>query len=333
MINYPEILCLGEILFDCLADQLGEAISQVTSWTAYPGGAPANVACGLIKLGTSAAFIGCVGKDEPGNQLIELLEKIGVNLTGIQRHSIAPTRQVYVTRSLSGERHFAGFGKISTDQFADTQLNPQNIPESVFIQAKYLVIGTLGLAYPQSQQAIYKALELAKKHQVKIMVDINWRPVFWLNLDPAQKLIEALLQQADFIKCSDEEAQWLFKTKNPLEIAQKFPKALGILVTAGEKGCQYWLGGNSGQIEAFSVKVVDTTGAGDSFVAGFLHQCCLKGDRILQDSQIAQEVIRYANAVGAITTTQPGAIAPQPTGEEVTAFLREEGKTAKNINS
>ena len=100
----PKILCIGEILFDCLADQLGKELNEVTSWIAYPGGAPANVACGLIKLGISAAFIGCVGKDKPGDELVKILDKIGVNSTGIQRHTNAPTRQVYVTRSLTGER-------------------------------------------------------------------------------------------------------------------------------------------------------------------------------------------------------------------------------------
>lgn len=316
-----EIICLGEILFDCLADQLGKKLIDVTSWTAYPGGAPANVACALIKLGTTAAFIGCIGSDNYGDQLVSLLEEIGVNITGVQRHPTAPTRQVYVTRSLTGERYFAGFGNIDTDQFADTKLFAKDLPESLFINAKYVVIGTLELAYTDSKTAIYKSLELAKKHHVKIFVDINWRPVFWDDLEAAEPLIIDVLHQVDFIKCSTEEAQELFKTENPKEIAQKFPNVLGILVTAGEKGCTYYLGKNQGQIAAFPVNVVDTTGAGDSFVAGFLHQCCLMGNHILEDEIMAKEALTYASAVGALTTTQPGAIAAQPCDKEVTDFL------------
>ncbi|HAC63488.1 MAG TPA: carbohydrate kinase [Cyanothece sp. UBA12306] len=321
LVNHPKVICLGEILFDCIADQPGQELMQVKSWTPYPGGAPANVACGLTKLGTSAAFIGCVGRDHLGDQLIQLLEKTGVNVTAIQRHFFAPTRQVYVTRSGSGERYFAGFGEISTDQFADTQLNSQQIPESLFIEAEYLVTGTLELAYSQSRQAIHKALELAKIHQVRVLIDINWRPLFWLNLEPVAALIDHLLQQADFIKCSTQEAQWLFKTEDPQEIAQKFPKVSGVLVTEAEKGCKYYLGDNIGQINGFKVKVEDTTGAGDSFVAAFVHQCCLKGDRLLQDPKVAEQAIRYANAVGAITTTKLGAISAQPSAKEVDGFL------------
>ena len=318
----PKILCIGEILFACLADQLGKELNEVTSWIAYPGGAPANVACGLIKLGISAAFIGCVGKDKPGDELVKILDKIGVNSTGIQRHTNAPTRQVYVTRSLTGERQFAGFGQIKTEDFADTRLNSQQLTSSLFTQAKYLVMGTLELAYTQSQQAIFKAIQLAKKYQLHILIDVNWRPVFWQNIETAKPLIIQVLQAADFIKCSEEEAHWLFNTEDPQEIAQQFPKIKGILVTLGEKGCHYYLGKNQGIVAGFSVKVMDTTGAGDSFVAGFLSQCCYYEEEILNNAARAKQTIIYSNAVGALTTTKPGAIAAQPSKEEVEIWLK-----------
>ncbi|NJM88056.1 MAG: carbohydrate kinase [Hydrococcus sp. RU_2_2] len=315
------IICLGEILFDCLADQSGRELERVESWTPYPGGAPANVACALVKLGTPAGFIGCIGQDTVGDELVALLNTIGVDTSGVQRHATAPTRQVYVTRSLEGERNFAGFGNISTTEFADTRLDSQKLPEALFTNADYLVIGTLELAYPQSRQAIYRVLELAKQHGVKIFVDINWRPVFWLDLDKAPPLIEEVLQQADLIKCSDDEAQWLFKTENPQEIARRFETVKGVLVTAGAQGCSYSLGDSSGHVSVFEVKVIDTTGAGDSFVAGFLHQCCQQGEAIFQNPEAAKNAVVYASAVGALTTTKPGAIAAQPTAKEVEEFL------------
>ncbi|MEM9509135.1 MAG: PfkB family carbohydrate kinase, partial [Cyanobacteria bacterium P01_E01_bin.35] len=90
-----KVICLGEILFDCLADELGKSVSEITSWTDYPGGAPANVACALTKLGTPAAFIGCVGRDRPGKELVSLLDSIGVDTSGVQYHEQHPTRKVY----------------------------------------------------------------------------------------------------------------------------------------------------------------------------------------------------------------------------------------------
>jgi fructokinase len=316
----PVVLCLGEILFDLIADQLGRDLEEVESWTAYPGGAPANVACALVKLGTAAGFMGCVGQDRAGEELVTLLKTIGVDTTGVQRHPTAPTRQVYVTRSLSGDRNFAGFGEVSTSEFADTRLKAEQLPEALFTNADYLVTGTLELAYPQSQQAIFRAIELAKQHQVKVFVDLNWRPVFWKSLEEATPLIEKLLQQADLIKCSDDEAQLFFKTDNPVEIAQKLG-VNSVLVTAGERGCTYSLGNYSGEIPAFKIKVVETTGAGDSFVAGFLHQCAQMGEKLFQSPEAARNAVNYASVVGALTTTKPGAIAAQPTAKEVEAFL------------
>ena len=104
-----QVICLGEILFDLLADQLGKELQAVTSWTPYAGGAPANVACGLVKLGIPAAFVGCLGADQQGQDLQQLLADLGVNLDELQISSQQPTRQVYVTRSSTGERTFAGF--------------------------------------------------------------------------------------------------------------------------------------------------------------------------------------------------------------------------------
>jgi fructokinase len=312
------VICLGEILNDLIADQ----VDQVTSWTAYAGGAPANVACGLRKLGINSAFIGCIGKDRSGEQLIALLDDLGVNITGVQYHSTLPTRQVYVTRDVNGERYFAGFGAVKTTDFADTALNADLLPEDLFKNANYLVMGTLGLAYPLSRCAMMRALELAKIYEVKVFIDINWRPVFWSNIDDAQAVIRDFLARADIIKCAEEEANWLFGGDNPLKISSQYPNLAGILVTAGEKGCQYRLGENSGCVAAFPVNVVDTTGAGDSFSAGFLAQSCLFGDKVWSDANLARAAVIYAAAVGAIVTTGAGAIASQPTNQAVEKFLQ-----------
>lgn len=316
----PRVLCLGEILFDLLADQLGRSLSQVESWTPYPGGAPANVACGLVKLGTTAGFIGCVGMDEPGDKLMQLLE-VGVDLTGVQRHPTAPTRQVYVVRSAAGDRTFAGFGDYDTAEFADTRLLANQLPIQLFEAADFLVLGTLELAYPDSAKSVFRALELAEQYDVKIVLDVNWRPVFWPNPDTARQTIQELFKRIDFLKLSDEEAEWLFNTTDPGAITYRLDSVEGVLVTSGDKGCAYCLSENEGKVPAFSVDVVDTTGAGDSFVAGFVNQLCQLGIYSLSDPETAKRVITYASAVGALTTMKPGAIAAQPTAAEVTAFL------------
>ncbi|MBL1173715.1 carbohydrate kinase family protein [Pantanalinema sp. GBBB05] len=319
--SHPRVLCLGEILYDFLSDQPGLPLDQVKSWTPYPGGAPANVATALVKLGTSSGFIGCVGQDHLGESLVQLIGEIGVDRTGVQRHATAPTRGVYVVRSLTNDRSFAGFGDYQTTEFADTHLQAEQIPVSLFESAEYLVLGTLEMAYPDSLHAIERALQLADDHYVKILLDVNWRPVFWQDPTIAPQMIHDLMARVDFLKLSDEEAEWLFDTTDPGAIAQRLEHVEGVLVTAGEKGCAYYLSGNQGQVPVFPVEVEDTTGAGDSFVAGFLHQLCKFGVQQLTNPEIAHRMVTYASAVGALTTTRPGAISAQPTAAEVEAFL------------
>ncbi|MGL5063944.1 MAG: carbohydrate kinase family protein [Microcoleus sp.] len=323
--SYPRVLCVGEILFDCLADQPGAALAEVESWTAYPGGAPANVACALAKLGTPTAFIGAVGADDLGNSLVKVLQEVGADATGVQRHSSAPTRQVYVLRNAAGDRSFAGFGELNTVsntvEFADTRLSPAQLPEVLFENAEFLVVGTLELAYPDSREAIARSIELAEKYDMKIVIDVNWRPVFWPNPDEAKPRIQELLKKVDFLKVSEEEAEWLFGTTDAGAITYHLDVAEGVLVTAGAKGCSYCISENEGKIPAFKVDVEDTTGAGDGFVAGFVRQLCDRGIKSLTDPEIVKQVVTYASAVGAMTAMKPGAIASQPTAAEVAAFL------------
>lgn len=318
---HPRVLCLGEILFDALAEQLGLTLEQVESWTPYPGGAPANVACALVNLGTSAGFIGCVGQDEPGDALVKLLQEVGVDTAGVQRHPTAPTRQVYVLRSASGDREFAGFGSHDTSEFADAYLEARHLPEELFAAADFMVLGTLEMAYPQTRQAIARALQLAEQYDVKILLDVNWRPVFWREPDEAKPLIKELFKHADFVKLSEEEALWLFDIADAGGITYRLDSVEGVLVTLGERGCSYCLSENEGRLPGFPVNVVDTTGAGDAFVAGFLHQLCQLGIKSLSDPETARSVVRYACAAGALTTMKAGAIAAQPTASEVEAFL------------
>jgi fructokinase len=320
-VSTPQVICIGEVLFDYLADQLGRNLEDVENWTAYPGGAPANIACALTRLGTPAAFLGCVGQDANGIELTALLESLGINLEGLQQHPTAPTRIVYVTRTVQGERTFAGFGTYDTTTFADTQLSGAKLPESLFLGAQVLVTGTLGMAYPESGAAIRRAVEFAQMHGLQVFVDLNWRPVFWTNQTQAKPLIAELLNQANWIKVSDEEAEWYFGNTDPQSIQVQYPQVKGVLVTAGERGCRYWLQGTTGEIPAFGVTVVDTTGAGDAFTAGLLHQICTQPDLELSNPTVAAQVVRYASAVGALTTTQAGAIAAQPTADTVDIFL------------
>ncbi|MEI6426896.1 MAG: carbohydrate kinase [Pseudanabaena sp. ELA607] len=320
----PQVICLGEALIDLLAHEVGVPYEKVTSWQSELGGAPANVACGLARLGGAVAFVGCVGQDEAGKKLFDGLHQRGVDTRGLKVLPEATTRQIYVTRTAHGERQFVKFGAEKPDlPFADSLLTADHVPESLFVDADFLVLGTNALSSEESSRAVGRALKLAEKHFVRVVVDLNWRPMFWQDPGQALRLIPVLLRYADFLKVSLEEAQSVLRLNSPAAIVQAFNQLEGVIVTNGNKECRYYLGERQSRQAAFTVNPIDTTGAGDAFLAGFLHQLCQIPLQKLDDPVCAHGVIRYACATGALTTLGKGAIQSQPTHDQVMAFLAE----------
>jgi len=314
-------ICLGEILIDCFAEQPGLPRGDVTSWAPLPGGGPANVACALAKLGNSVDFVGAVGRDHWGDALMKLLADMGVGHQGVQRRLKAPTREVFVISDAAGESAFAGFSESDPTLFADAHLFADALDAALFADANCLVLGSLCMAYPDTRQSVERAIELARGNKAQILVDVNWRPMFWPIPANAPGQVYDLIKKAQFLKVSKGEAEWLFSTASANAIAHQFPHLKGVLVTAGAEGCEYSLMGNVGTLPAFAVDVEDLAGVGDAFTAGFIHQLLLKGAARLQHAQVARDVVRYASAVGALTTTRPGAIAALPAPNEVEVFL------------
>lgn len=317
----PRVICLGEVLVDQIAEDIGVPYDQVSSWKPYFGGAPANVACGLAKLGTPVSLISCIGQDDVGTDLLRQLGAAGVETSGVQVHPKSTTRQVYVTRDIHGDRRFERFNGDATTVFADTLMSPEHLPEHLFADAKFLVMGTLGLASPQTSRAIARALKLADQYFVKVIVDINWRAMFWKSPEHIAKLLPILLKYTDFLKLTEEEANLLFKLVSPAAIAQAYSHLEGILITNGDKDCRYYLGERQGKHPVYPVHSVDTTGAGDSFLAAFIHKIYHRPLTDLLDPQFADEVVGYACAAGALTTLDLGAIAAQPSDRQIREFL------------
>lgn len=321
---HPSVICLGECLIDRLFDRQDlNAKSLGTFWTDLPGGGPANVATSLAKMGIAVGFIGCMGQDGAGESLLQTLTTAGVDCQWVQRHPTAPTRLVLVNRDWDGERHFVGFSLQDPTQFADAQLQVADLPETPFHSASYLVMGTLGLAYAPTAATMLAAKALAQQHGLTLIIDVNWRSMFWpeASRDGAREQIRQFLTGVQVLKLSAEEAQWLFETTNPQMVLSALPTTQVVLITSGQAGCQYATDSLSGSSPGFAVDCEDTTGAGDGFLAGFIHQLHSQGQELLTDADALAQAIRYANAVGALTVTQMGAMTAQPSPPEVEAFL------------
>lgn len=317
----PQVICLGECLIDRIFHRYDAHQPDAACWHDYPGGAPANVATGLAKLGNSSGFLGCIGQDSAGEQILSTLTASGIDCSHVQIHPAAPTRVVLVHRDARGDRHFVGFSQSQIDGYADTLMQPDPLPDHWFDTASFLVMGTLGLAYATTRNSMKKALEWSKRKGMTTVVDVNWRPPFWPETHLAPGQIKAFINQADIVKLSQEEAHWLFQTSDARQILKQLDRPQVVLMTAGAAGCWYATASINGTIPAFPVECEDTTGAGDAFLAGFIHKLCQAGLESLDDAHLLQQGIRYACAAGALTTLRPGAMAAQPRAEEVDAFL------------
>ncbi|MBD2179078.1 carbohydrate kinase [Pseudanabaena sp. FACHB-1998] len=317
----PRVICLGEVLIDQIAEDIGVPYDQVSSWHPYMGGAPANVACGLAKLGTPVSLISSVGQDAVGADLLKQLGIAGVETSGVQVHPETTTREVYVTRDPTGDRHFNRFNGDGKTVFADTLMSAEHLPAHLFADAKFLVLGTLGLSSPESSRAVGRALKLAEQNYVRVVVDINWRAMFWRYPEQILKLLPLLLKYTDFLKMTEDEAKFLFRLTSPAAIAQAYSHLEGIIITNGDKDCRYYLGEKQGKHSAFPVHSIDTTGAGDAFLAAFIHKIYHRPLTHLLDAQFAHEAIAYACAAGALSTLDMGAIAGQPSDRQIREFL------------
>ena len=308
------VVCLGEALIDRLGPPGGDpAVDRPVDDRL--GGAPANVACGLARLGTPVAFAGRLGQDVIGEAFSRLFAERGLETSLLQRDAERPSRIVLVRRGRDGERQFQGFAGNEGAGFADQALEPAALP-----QARWLLIGTLPLAAPISASALLSAVRQAQAQGTAIALDVNWRPTFWdAAADPearpsaaAKAAIQPLLDQAALIKLAREEALWFFNTDDPGAIQQALPQRPDVVVTDGAAPVRWQLADASGQQAAFKPPtVVDTTGAGDAFTAGLLHRW----------SAAPQERICFAAACGALVCGGAGAIDPQPTQAQAQAFL------------
>ena len=328
----PLVLCFGEALVDRLGRPGEDPAAPGAAGEDRLGGAPANVACALARLGTASAFLGRLGEDAIGAAFAALFHERGVDTRALQWDAERPSRTVLVRRDAQGERSFAAFAGDRGQGFADQAVAADPLErqlELLLAEARWLVAGTIPLASPASAQALERLLERSATADLPLALDVNWRPTFW-GLPPeapppplVRARLQPLLERASLIKCAAEEAAWLFGGgAEPAAIAAALPRRPAVLITDGPRPVRWWIGGRSGVQPPFAVPVVDTTGAGDAFTAGLLHRL-VRRPEILQAAAAgeAEEVVRFASACGALVCREAGAIDPQPTAVEVELLL------------
>ncbi len=314
-----DVVALGELLIDFTCQSMDQ--DGYPTMTAHPGGAPANFLAALAKFGAKTALLGKVGADSFGAMLTETLRKVDIDTRGLISDGDVFTTLAFVTLDERGERSFSFARKPG----ADTCLRPDEVDFDLIAQAKVFHFGTLSLTHEPTRSATIAAVECAKKHGKLITFDPNLRKPLWGDLEQARAQMLWGLRQADVVKISDEEVEFLFglaPEDGAAHILEQFSVKL-VFVTCGSEGCFFQNQRTRGHVPALSgIQVVDTTGAGDIFGGSAVWKL-LQTKKAPQDleEQELREIVTFACANAGLSTTRPGGISGVPEPEEIARII------------
>ncbi len=308
------VVCLGEILVDFVAREAGVSVGEAASFQRVMGGAPANVAVGVSRLGRSSAFLGCVGDDPFGCFLTAELRGDGVDVAGLQTTAAARTSLAFVSLDAAGERSFVFFRQPG----ADMLLAAAQLDRARLSRARIFHFGSFSLSAEPAASATREALRLARAGGALISYDPNLRLYLWPDAEAARRAILPLIDQADILKLSAEELPILTADGDARSLWRNSLRAL--IVTDGGRGARLITPSGDWRAPGFRVRTVDTTGAGDAFVAALLARLAEQPNAL---AAAPEETLRYACAAGALATTARGATTAMPTQKAIQQLLAE----------
>lgn len=308
------VVSFGELLIDFVALESGVTVGDASGFIKAPGGAPANVAVAVARLGYDSAFMGQVGDDPFGEHLAEILEAEFVNIDGLTYSSTARTALAFVSNTVDGDRSFMFYRHPS----ADMLMTPKDVALNVIDQHKIFHFGSITMIHEPSKSATLTAVKHALDQGKFVSYDPNLRLPLWENEASAKAGMLAGFEFANFVKISEDEVQFLTGGHDVSVLWRDNIQV--ICVTYGHDGAEVHLkDGRSFRHHGYNVRATDTTGAGDAFVAGMLTGIL---DHFDNYQEHIPDILAFANAVGAMTTRQKGAIPSLPSMEQAKQFLQ-----------
>jgi fructokinase len=314
-----KIFTIGEALIDFIPAEKGVALKEVTGFVKEAGGAPANVACAVAKLGGESAFIGKLGADAFGDFLLSTLQDVGVDTRYVFRTTEANTALAFVSLKADGNRDFMFYRKPS----ADMLLAEADIEQSWFHAGDILHFCSVDLIEAPVKYAHIRAIQAMKAQGGIVSFDPNVRLPLWEDKEQCRQTILQFIPYTHILKISDEELEFITGIKDEKSaIASLFIGDVKLVIyTKGPNGAELHTPNYSISVPAQKVKVLETTGAGDSFIGAFLYQISRQTIPLTDISkEAATQILEFAAIVAAITTTRKGAIQSLPSLEEVKNF-------------
>ncbi len=311
-----DVTCLGDLVIDLAPHSVSDGKRL---YAPHPGGAPGNVAVGLARLGRKSLMIAKLGDEAFGQMIAETLRRQGVDTAGVSFTGEARTRLSVVTLDCAGERDFIFYG----DKPADLLISAEDILPAFVDGSSILHLGGLLMAGPQSLAAQKKAIDLARARGRLISVDPNFRPPLWAGREAMLLAGRYLVAEAAIVKLSEEELLALAPGQT-IEVAARslWHDNLKLMaVTRGAAGALMLTQDQTYSCGGFHVEAVDTTAAGDAFMASLLSGLLDIGLDFAAEDRMAS-ILRQACAAGALAATRKGAMESLPKPEDIAHLLR-----------
>ena len=312
------MIARGELLIDFTMN--GQSEQGNNMFEACPGGAPCNVLALLNKMGKKTAFLGKVGKDQFGTLLKDTITDAGIDASHLVIDDKVNTTLAFVHTFPDGDREFSFY----RNPGADMMLTEEDVDPGFIAQTKIFHFGTLSMTHDGVRAATKKAIQAAKDAGCLVSFDPNLRPPLWSSLDLAKEQMEYGFGVCDILKISDNEIQFVSGKEDYDEgiayLQEKYHIPM-ILLTMGKDGSRAYYKGMRVERPGFTVKAIETTGAGDTFCGSSLNYIVEHGFDSLTEDQMG-ELLTFANAAAAIVTTKKGAIRSMPERAEVEALIR-----------
>jgi fructokinase len=318
--HWPTIVSQGELLLDFVAVGSEQSIERASTFQRAAGGAPANVAVGVSRLGVSAGFIGKVSDDAFGRSLRDVLVAERVDVRGLVVDPLARTPLAFVGQEAAGGRTWIFYHR----GLADTTMRPDEVDVGLIGNARVFHFGSVGLAAEPGRSATLTAARAAADRGCIVSFDPNVRLELWDSPDDARRWILDTLPLAEVLKVSADEIAFLTERDDPADAAATLMRSgpALVVVTLGSAGAYVRSRAGEAKVPGFQVEAIDPTGAGDAFVAALLTRL-IEGDVWPSDRPMDELVaaVRFANAAAALSTTRVGAIPSLPTLDEVKALF------------
>ncbi len=310
------VVCFGEVLIDMISLTVGDLIASKGFLKKF-GGAPANTAMGLVKLGIPVAFMGKIGDDPFGHFLKQTLENYRVNTDSLVVSKNDKTTLAFVSLGDQGQRDFffyrGAHEAITADEF------------SLPINTAVFHFGSLTQTNENGRSTTDKLIQQARQMNALISYDPNIRESLWGSIENARSIILDTRKQVDIFKINDEEALTLSKKDSIEDAAETLftPNLQALFITLGRKGSYYKTKNYAGYVSTIQVNPIDTTGAGDAFNAGYIEGILSSKYKLSEISQgELEKIVRKATIMASLTTTKKGAITAFPSKASITKIMK-----------